>query len=261
MAVTLAELETFLRQSPPRHVPPTILRKAFRSTPGFIIVLGLILSAVGMLFTAIFFPFQVSADIRLSMRGAETQGTVTARERTAYNENNRNVSRYRFRYNVTGISYDGVCYSSTIDLETNAPAVVVYLPSEPPVARLKGCRLSKFGWGAVLIAIMPATGLAILLFAHRSRSRIRRLLAHGRFAMGRIARVENTTLQVNRQNVYRVVVGYKADTGREMEASYYVFCDAAAAAACRKKEAQEAVGVLYDQADPKRIVLADDLLG
>lgn len=261
MAVTLQMLETFLRQSPPRQVPPDIRKKALQRAPHVVLVLGLIILLVSGLLVGVFFPKRLPDDIRLSRRGQRTLGSVTGVTRTSYSENDRRVLLYRFQYEAAGGLYHGACYSPSVRLEDGAQATVVYLPEKPNVARIEGCRLSPFGWGAAGVVIMPMIGAAMYAFTRRSRKRIQALLTHGLFAVGHISEIKDTLMQVNKQPVYRVVVKFKTSFGQEAVAHYHVIGNEAVVLPREKMNNLSPVGVLYNVTDPKRVLLVDNLLG
>ena len=261
MAVTPDMLETFVRQPPPRQVPPDIYKKALRQSPGVIMLIGFYVLVLGSFFTFIFFPIRLLDDIRLQKSGVVTRGMVLSRERTPYSENNRNVARYRFKYDTPAGTLHGVCYSSSVTLDQGMEVPVLYLKEQPAIARIKGCRLSKFGWGGVFVVILPCLGGIIFIFSRRSRNRIRSLLRYGTFAVGQISEIKDIRVRVNKQPVYRVYVTFKTGAGQDTTATYPVIGDAAVRMPWDKLNNRLPVGVLHDPANPKRILLIDDLLG
>lgn len=261
MAVTVEMLETFLRQPPPRQVPPEIRRKALRAVPGVLLLIGMLLALLGVVFVSIFFPHRLLSDLQLSANSRLTRGYVVSQRETSFSENERRVVEYRFEYEVGGQDYHGVCFSSSVRLQDKEAVDVLYAPSQPTLARIKGCRLSKFGWGAAAVVVVPAVGVVMVYYTSRARRRIVALLARGRFALGRVSDVSQTVMKVNNQPVYRVEVRFATDLGREATASYRVIGEDGVRLAREKMATQTPAGVLYDEAEPTHVLLVDELLG
>lgn len=259
-AVTPELFEAFLRQNPPRHVPRAIYRKATADSLLFIMLLGFIFFAQGLAMAWIFFPRRLPDDARISARGTVGTGVVLQVHTTRMNENNRRVVRYVFEFRgPDGSQRTGTCYSSTTRYEQGAFVEVEYLPDDSSVARLRGCRLSVFGWGAAIVALLPAAGFFMMAFAARSRLRIRHLLTHGQFALGRATRIKELPIQVNKQTVWQVTIAFQV-AGRVHEFNYRVRGDSKVESLRKKVEAAATVGLLYDPANPARALLVDDWL-
>ena len=261
MSISVDELRDFLRRDPPRPVPGPIRKKALRGAlPHAVPLFGLFFGLFGSLFVAIFFPWRIVDDILLNAAGrTTTEATVTARTETNMKENERRVHRYEFTYTPEdGVPRTGVCYETGGSSDAGSRVPVQYLSSDPSVARIKGCRLSKFGWGGGFVIIFPLVGFGIAFFSIRSRARLASLLSRGRFSSGRIESVESTNVSVNNQRRYRVTVSFKDDFA-DRTTSYYAYGDQVALAE-EKREKQSSVGILYDPANPDRVFLVDQLL-
>ncbi|MCF7837720.1 MAG: DUF3592 domain-containing protein [Candidatus Marinimicrobia bacterium] len=255
MTPTLAELKPFLETPPPRLAPPLLLKRALRGGPAVLLLLGGFLSLFGLLFLTIFFPRQVADEIRLNRRAQrDIEARVTAAEATSFRENEQRVYRYAFDYTgPDGIRRTGMSYRTGGPVHAEGELVPLeYLPGRPAVARLAGGRLSPFGWGAAAVAVFPLVGLGMLFFALRTRARIRFLLRHGFFSLGRIETVEPTNVRVNNQLRYRVRLVYDAD-GTPQIATYNAY-GADVPRAQEACTAQTPVGLLYDPAHPSRIL-------
>lgn len=261
MSVSVDELRDFLGRYPPRPVPPNIRKSALSRVPLATAVGGFAFIAFSIPFMAIFFPWRVADDLLLSAIARVTHDAVVdVRAATHMKENNREVYRYEFSFTPEGGSRrSGACYATGSSFDAGARVAVEYLPTDRVVARIQGCRLSRFGWGGGFVVLFPAIGLGLVYFTLRARRRRVALLSDGRFSAGRIESVEATNVRVNRQMRYRVTVSFKDKAGQDRTSHYHAYGGDVLLA--EKKQAENApIGVLYDASDPSRICLVDELL-
>ena len=260
MSVTVEELRDFLSGSVPRIVPPNVRRSALRRIPMTIAVMGIFFALFGLPFMAIFFPWRLLDDLSLNVGARVTRdATVMACEATSMRENNRQVFKYEFSYApADGSSMKGTCYATGVARDAGSRVADEYLPVRPAVARIEGCRLSPFHWGGGFVVLFPCIGVAIVFFTLRARRRLAQLLAEGIFSAGRIESVEATSVTVNKQRQYRVTVVFK-DAAGERRSSYSAYGRDAELAETKRADGS-VVGVLYDPANPSRILLIDELV-
>jgi len=260
MGVTVDELRDYLSGTPPRIVPPGIRRAALRRIPRTIIVMGVFFTLFSVPFMVMFFPWRLLDDIALNTGGRVTQdGVVDACKATGMKENDRRVFSFEFSYIPgSGDRRTGSCYATGVSREAGTRVAVEYLALRPGVARIQGCRLSPFHWAAGFVIVFPGIGVGRMFFALRARRRVARLLVDGVFSAGRIDSVEATPVRVNNQTRYRVNVVFK-DAAGERRSSYSAY-GAEAVLAEQKRAAGAVVGVLYDPADPSRVLLMDELV-
>ena len=262
MSVSADELRSFLSRPPPRPVPPTIRKAALKSMPLGAALFGLAFFAFGIPFMVIFFPWRLPHDLLLDVFARSTRdAVVNVCAETSMNDNGRDVLRYEFSFTPEdGRRRSGTCYAVNCFVDAGSRVTVEYLAALPAVARIKGCRLSPFGWGGGFVVLFPAIGLAIVVFTFRERRRIDALLSDGRFSSGRIESVEATNVTVNKELRYRVTVSFKDSSGQDRTSSYHAYGEAVALAEAKRAEGA-VIGLLYDALDSSRILLVDELLG
>lgn len=252
--------EFFLRQPPPRQIPPQIWKDANRSLQ-WTGLLGVVLLGLGSILVSTFFPTRLLDEYRLRMTTAQTTGEVIRVSQLAVSENNVHVYQYDFAYYPRdGTRRFGTAYSTGRRFDEGTSVIVEYLPEQPTIARIRGCRLSRFSSGAAGVVIMPLTGIGFLWFWQRMREKNRNLLTHGVFALGEIESVEATGTRINNQRVYRVNVTFAPKGGPVTHTSYNVVGEKAADAMNQKRAAQEKVGLLYDPIRPRRVLIVDAVL-
>lgn len=261
MPVTIEELKAFLSKNPPRPVPGTIRREAMKRAPLAVVLIGLLFGGFGVPFTCIFFPHRLPQDLALNAAGRSVpDAVVVAEEQTGMSENDHQVVRYEFSFRTpAGVGVTGACYRTGASFSLNQTVTAEYLPGSPSVARIKGCRLSPFGWGGGFVVIFPIVGFTIASFGWRSRRRLRALLSAGLFGAGRITSVDTTNVTVNNKPMYRVTVSFRAGGG-DVTTTYSAY-GADVDLARRKQQGGETVGLLYDPDDPQRVFLVDALVG
>lgn len=113
--------------------------------------------------------------------------------------------------------------------------------------------------GGVFIGLtFLAVGGCIAYFAGRVRIRIKRLLRNGRIGAGSIEKIGVTSGSINGQAVSLMTVQYRVE-GRSIQAS----CDLMGDAVERAQKFmvnKKPVPILYDPANPRRILLVESLL-
>jgi len=272
LLVTPDDLGAFLSLRPPRRIPPAIRRSGMKSILLWVILMGLFFICFSVPFMAIFFPWRLNDDLRLSWgKRTEADGLVIREAQTNMSENEATVYRYEFRFtDAQGREWTGACYKhggGALPKSAGGPEYelpegrvrVQYLPGNPRVSRIAGCRLSPFAWPAGFVVVFPLVGLGLFFFPLRARWRTRRLLSHGAFASGRVERIEETNVTVNGQRRFRIHVRF-AGEGRAQHVSTAHAYGRDVQFLREKLESGDPVNVLYRRGNPKRIFLADLLV-
>lgn len=125
------------------------------------------------------------------------------------------------------------------------------------LARGKGL-MNDRGAGVLVGLIFLGSGGGIAFFAGRARLRILRLLRYGQLGAARIQKIEPTGVSINDNAISRMTVQFPA-AGQVVQASCKITEDAAQRAhklVADKKDAP----ILYDPADPQRILFVEALL-
>ena len=272
MLVTPDDLGAFLSLRPPRRIPPAIRRSGMSFTLLWMILMGLFFICFSVPFMAIFFPWRLNDDLRLSWgKRTEADGLVIREAQTNMSENEATVYRYEFRFtDAQGGEWTGACYKSGGGVLPSPPSGaeyqppegrvrVQYLPENPRVSRIADCRLSPFAWPAGFVVVFPLVGLGLFLLPLGAHWRTRSLLSHGAFASGRVERIEETNVTVNGQRRFRIHVRF-AGEGRAQHVSTAHAYGRDVQFLREKLQSGDPVNVLYRRGNPKRIFLADLLV-
>ncbi len=258
--ISIDTIERFLRQPPPRSVPADIRRRALRARASHGIgVIGIVFLLISGPLLAVIFPWRMADDLRLNARGVSTPDAfIERRERTGMRENEQRVYRFHFQYAAAdGVRRSAVCYATEDGPSEGDAAIAEYLPDQPEIARIRGCRRSLSSMAAALVAIFPAVGAGFILVARLSRRRTLSLLTHGRFATGRIRSLTNTHVQVNGRTLFKVAVALDGGD-HDTTAAFYV-SGPLLELARRKQQSAAAIGLLVDPEKPNRAFFVNPL--
>ena len=118
--------------------------------------------------------------------------------------------------------------------------------------------MSDKGMGVILGLVFLSAGGPIAYFAGRARIRIKRLLRDGRISAARIEKIDATAMSVNNEAVSRMTVQFQTE-GRVMQASCKIMGDAVQRVQKLAADNKPAP-ILYDPADPQRILFIEALL-
>lgn len=209
MKVTADDIAQLLASSPPRQVPTHVARAAVGRGPGwFLPLFGLAIGAFSSGFVAVFFPWRCWDDWRLAGGGTRAvPGVITAVNRTNLSLNKTRVMEYEFRYTPDdGRLRQDRCYTTGNRWARGMGVTVNYLVAAPDVACVESARLSKSGTAGLVLIIFPLTSGGLIAWFVVCWRRTRRLLREGFVAEVNVRSVEETSMQVNKQNVYRIVL-------------------------------------------------------
>jgi hypothetical protein len=118
--------------------------------------------------------------------------------------------------------------------------------------------MSDKGMGTLFGLVFLGVGSCIAYFAGRARFRMNRLLRDGRICPARIEKIDSTNMSINNKAVSLMTVQFQAE-GRITQASCKIMGDAIQRAQKFVVDEKPAP-ILYDPADPQRILLVDALL-
>jgi hypothetical protein len=261
MQVTANDVVQLLAAAPPRRVPVQVYRAAASGRGWGVPLFGAVFGAFGLLFTFVFFPWRFWDDWRLAADSAQTTaGVVQDVAKTNMSINKSPVIEYEFSYtpNIGG-PRQGRCFSTGRTWAPRAVVVVRYLPSKPELACIEGARLSKGGWGGVFVVLFPLIGGAMVMWFVVDRRRRRWLLCQGQLAEVDVVSVDETTMKVNYQSVYRIVIQSPAfSSGQPVTIKRVNKADVSLA--LKRARDKQPVFVLYDPRHLKRVIFPEALI-
>lgn len=123
------------------------------------------------------------------------------------------VYENHYRYQVAGQEFGGWSYA-TGDCPTGENVTVEYLRAEPGFSRIRGMRREVLGPWALLGALVPGIGVALVIAGLRRDIRRVRLLRHGSATAGLVTAKKSTGATVQGRPVYKITVEFTADDGR-----------------------------------------------
>jgi len=261
MAVTLEDLETFLRQPVPRTIPTAIRRRGLGGGMGlFGLLFGGLFATVGIAFSFIFFPWQLRPELALDFgRGAEHEGVVVAVHETNMKINDVKVRRVVFEFTVTdGDVHRAECYYTGQPPGPGAEVTVETVSGRPDQSRIEGGRINTFGYFGSFTIVFPIVGFGVLGWTVIYRRRRIRILRDGEFALGTLREVTPTSMRVNNQIVYRLKIDATID-GKPKALIHRCHGEAASVARDHHRN-EEPVGLLLDPEKRSRVLLVDTLL-
>jgi hypothetical protein len=220
---------------------------------GVMALIGSVLFGFGMVF---FWIFVMNSE--LAYLGSEARawqaypGRIVLVEATGASENDEEVVRYLYEYEVGGELHAGRGYTTDWRWEEGQAVQIDLGPDEPEVSRLPGTRRAMFGPAAAIAGIFPLIGAVVLVVTLHNNRRHLRLLADGQLAQGRVVGREPTGTIVNNQRVYRYSIEYQDAGGRSHTLTTRTHL-------ADRVEDQPSEALLYDPEDPASGVLLDAL--
>lgn len=122
-----------------------------------------------------------------------------------------------YRFVADGRMHAGVSYATGTCMESGTAVLVEHVAGDPALSRVSGMRRATFGPEVLFVAIFPAVGVALVFFATRAGLRGVRLLAHGKFTLGRLIGQEATNVSINKRRVMKLRFEIEAGTDLRRE--------------------------------------------
>lgn len=168
------------------------------------LIIGIVFTLIGLPL-ALVFGWSLPSEVLLDVTGVETEGKVVRAEvDPSYKVNKRSATRVTIAFTVGKKSHKAEAITTDSGfLEKAQPgdAVgVVYLASDPEVARAAGQSYGFFGYIGLFTLIFPAVGFALTFFAVRSNRREIRAFTYGDATLARVtfSGLDHTTKINNR---------------------------------------------------------------
>ncbi len=260
MAVTLNEIDEFLRQSTPRNIPANI-RECLLPICAFqsYIILGGVLLGFVLLFFVIFFSWNVATEMILdTAQSSQSEALVTTVEDTSMRVNKRQVKRVKYEFTTRQEQKSqGYSYFTRDIPAVDSRRTVSYLTSNPKLNRLEGGRLNPTGYWGFLIAILPTAGLVFVLATLGYRRNKMRVLRLGQFELAQVQSIEATNVIVNKQR--RFIISMDIPSQRDLGPFVHYGYGREVDLAQQRKDSSEPLGVLFDPAKPSRMIIIDSL--
>ncbi len=202
-----------------------------------------------------FWMFVAHADISaLTFHGGidRTNGTVINVVETNASEGKGRVYEVHYAFSVNAHGYTGVSWISGDSPSSGDVVTVEYRRSNPDSSRVEGMRRDMFGAGALVAAIFPLIGLAVVFGSMKWGAKQARLLEHGVAVEGTLVRREATNVRVNRRTVWALTFEFSTLEGAKREATVRTSNPDTVPDNAREL-------VLYDPERPDSAVRIDDL--
>ena len=246
---------------PPREVPPHVVKAARGGGGGCgLLIFGLLFAAFGMVFVYIFFPWQFMDEIRLAGPNRVTRGEIRLVSDTSMSVNDTKVVSYVFAFTAEGGGKrEGICYTTGRRWSEGTTVSVRYVAGNPAVACVDGARLTLGGVGGAFVLIFPLAGFGLAGWFLLARWRTGRLLRDGVLSEVDIVSVDETTMKVNYQTVYRIVLqGPALNAGRPVTVKRVNKGDVDLA--LRHAREKQPLFVLHDPRTPTRVIFPEALI-
>jgi hypothetical protein len=259
--ITFEELESFLRQRPPRTIPANLLAARIARTPwGVGLFVGGILLLVGSILMAVFFPWRILDELALKAPSvARATGEVTLSEPTNNRVNNQRVYRVGYTFQTPQWErHTGTSYYRGDAPGVGQPIEVRYLPSDPGVNRSESGSLNPFGLFGIFVSLLPGIGALLVIATIRGKRSQARLLRDGEFASGVVVQCVPLTPGSGNSVMHRVVIEFP--DGRPQPSVEILVQAEEARLAQDCLASQDPIGVLYDPAQPTLMIFPESLV-
>ena len=188
------------------------------------------------------------------------QGTVVGNEETLFSvggsDSSPGIPVYanHFTFTVNGQELQDVSYATGKSLAAGTGVTIEFSANTPTRARIKGMRSEVMGPFAGLVIIFPLVGILLVAITIPARRRTLHLVKNGEITTGKFKSKALTTMQINKQFVYKYTFEFQASDGRS-----YLATGKTHRQHILEDEAEERV--LYDPANPTIATMVDSLPG
>ncbi len=171
---------------------------------------GIIFFLFGMLFLVIFGSASDFSVFRFWLSSKDiTKGIIIESVGTNFSENDRNVTRYEYEYEIQGVKHYGKSYSSSKYLSMDEEVDIEYLSFNHKVSRIKGMKRRPFSfWPVLFISIFPGIGLMFLLYNISKTFNYIAILQHAAVTKGKLLNSSRTNTRINNNYVYKMEFEY-----------------------------------------------------
>jgi hypothetical protein len=260
--VTADDIAQLLAGTPPRRVPAHVVKAAQGGKGSWVPTLfGLVFGGMGLVFTAIFFPWRFLDDWRLAASEFTAPGKVRSVGETNMSINDTKVQEYVFAFTLPeGAKQVASCYTTGLRWNEGDAVTIRYLPGRPEMACIDGARLSKGGGVGVFVILFPLIGGSLAGWGIVSRRKTASLLAQGRVAEVDVRAVDATRVQVNYQTLYKITLS-PLPGGDGQPVTVKRWAKPEVNLLTQRALDKEPLFVLYDPRRPKDLLFPEGLIG
>ncbi len=262
MKVTADDIAQLLASPPPRSVPAPVQQavQGGGCASWFLPAFGLVFGGFGLIFVVVFFPWRFVDDFRLAASDRTTPGEIRRVTPTNMTVNKTKVMEYAFAYTPADRRpREALCYTTGRRWSERETVTVRYLPDNPDVACVEGARLSQGGWIGVVVLIFPLIGGGLVAWFVLDRLRTRQVLRDGTVAEVDVISVDETTMKVNYQTVYRITFANPVQPGGPPITVRRVK-KADVDLALKHARDRQPIFILYDPRKPSRVIFPEALI-
>ena len=179
------------RSQPPRQL--SLYSQAIILCSGIYAIMGWIFFGFGMVFFWVFTWNSTCMNWFNSSKNWEKHnGIVKKVEATNASENEEQIYKVYYIYNISGTEYGGKSYYTDSDYGKDDEIIIEYNEKLPEQSRGVGGRTRLFGWWAIFAAIFPLIGLGMIYLSLRENQKALHLIKNGVFTTGEMLSKEPT---------------------------------------------------------------------
>lgn len=196
---------------PPRAVPWTLrVVLALRHPLAFV---GWLLLGVGAALGSVFGGMAEPWSDPFDAGARRWNGRVVAVDGLGLRVDSRSVTAVTFEWPADAPSARTVSYTDRDAPAVGAEIAIEVQPGDPPLARAVGMRRAPLPAAVRFVLLLPAIGLAIVLFFVRLGLRRGAILRDGDLVLATLVSTEPTNLRVNRRPVWKLTYRYTDRAG------------------------------------------------
>ncbi len=216
----VAANEVLLAAVPPSPRQPSARARklvfGYRGSQGAKLILGIVFTLMGLLFTAIFC-WGVPVDVYLLAAGKQVEGAVVGTEvQTHITVNDEHPTLISFTYELDGKLFQGSSSSLDYELIDRAqPGAKLPVEAAGGFARVKGTTYAAFGYLPMFVLIFPVVGLFFLISTVRSNRREIEAFVNGIPTLARVVYSgQDFSVKVNGRSPFKVAWEFNAQDGK-----------------------------------------------
>jgi hypothetical protein len=181
------------------------------------------------------------------------QGVVTKVEATNATENEEDIYKIYYVYNLAGNEYGGRSYFTDGNFEEGDEVPIEYNEKLPEQSRIIGGRTKLFGWWAIFASVFPLIGIMLIYVSLKRNQKSLDLIKNGVFTTGKMLSKEPTGGNVEINGIDYPIYKYEF----EFELQDRKFTTVCRTHKADKVEDEIQEFILYQQSNPDYSVVYD----